>query len=295
MFSRRHPYLFFMLIFSGIFSSFIVILTMLIVIGASDSTFETGEVVGVVEINGVIADSKEILKNIVDFRKNSDVKAIVIRINSPGGGVGASQEIYAEIVKTSKVKKVIASFGGVAASGGYYVASAADGIISSQGTITGSIGVIMAYTNFKELLDKIGLVPVVIKSGEYKDVGSPVRDLTEKDKAILQSLATVIHNQFISDVAAGRKMEIEKVTEIADGRIFSGAEAKDLGLVDKIGNFEDAVEWAGRLGGIKGEIVAVYPKQDKLSFLKYLAESSVQNFITNSFSQSLKADYLYKP
>lgn len=222
-----------------------------------DAEFEFGEKVGVIEIIGAIADSKDIIHNLKRFREDDSIKAIVVRIDSPGGGVGASQEIFREITKTSESKKIIASLGGVAASGGYYIAAGADGIVANQGTITGSIGVIMGYSNFQELLKKIGLVPVVIKSGEYKDIGSPVREMTKKEEEILRNLANQIHKQFIKAIAEGRGIEQSKVEKFADGRIFSGEEAKKLGLVDRFGNLEDAIEWAGRMGGIKGKVSAV--------------------------------------
>lgn len=253
MFSRRHPYLFFILIFSSVVVSAMVAMTLLFTLGTRDSEFEFGEKVGIIEINGIIADSKNTLDHLKRFREDDAIKAIVIRINSPGGAVGPSQEIFREIKKTSSTKKVVASMGTIAASGGYYIAAGADGIVANPGTITGSIGVIMGFTNYEDLLQKIGLVPVVIKSGEYKDIGSPVRKMKPEEKKILQDFARKIHKQFIRDIVQGRKMKPEKVRSLADGRIFTGEESKELGLVDRIGNLEDAIEWAGRLGGIKGD------------------------------------------
>ena len=171
MFSRRHPFLFFLLAFSGIMMGGIIIISLLMVIGSGDSNISFKEKVGIIEISGVIFDAKNVLYSLKQFREDDSIKAIVLRIDSPGGGVGPSQEIYREIRKTIKEKKVIASLGSVAASGGYYAASGADGIVANPGTITGSIGVIMSYTNFREALNKIGLVHVVVKSGEFKDIG----------------------------------------------------------------------------------------------------------------------------
>ena len=273
MFSRRHPYLFFILTFSSVVVSAMVVLTFLFALGTRDSEFEFGEKVGIIEINGIIADSKNVLDHIKRFREDDAIKAIVIRINSPGGAVGPSQEIFREIRKTSSTKKVVASMGTIAASGGYYIAAGADGIVANPGTITGSIGVIMGFTNYEDLLQKIGLVPVVIKSGEYKDIGSPVRKMKPEEKKILQDFARKIHKQFIRDIVQGRKMDPEKVRSLADGRIFTGEESKELGLVDRIGNLEDAIEWAGRLGGIEGQISTVYAKEKKFSLLKYIMDS----------------------
>jgi len=219
----------------------------------------------------------------------------VIRIDSPGGAVGPSQEIFREIRKTSKSKKVVASMGSIAASGGYYIAAGTDGIVANPGTITGSIGVIMGFTNYQKLLSKIGLVPIVIKSGEYKDMGSPVREMKPEEKRILKEFARKIHRQFIQDIVEGRKMEKAKVKSLADGRIFTGKESKELGLVDRIGNLEDAVEWAGRLGGIKGKISTVYAREKKFSLINYITDSSAKALLNRITDPSLSADYLYLP
>lgn len=295
MFSRRHPFLFFILIFSSIVAATMIVMSLLFALGTRDTDFEFGEKVGIIEITGIISDAKNITHNLKLFREDTSVKAIVIRIDSPGGAVGPSQEIFREIRKTSSSKKVVASMGTIAASGGYYVAAGADGIVANPGTITGSIGVIMGFTNYQELLQKIGLVPVVIKSGEYKDIGSPVRKMKAEEQQILQDFAKKIHRQFIMDIVEGRKIDQAKVESIADGRIFTGEESKELGLVDRLGNLEDAIEWAGRMGGIEGKISTVYAREKKFSILKYIAESSVKTFLNRIVDPLLTADYLYKP
>jgi len=295
MFSRRHPYLFFILIFSTIVATAMIGMTLLFVLVTRDSDFEFGEKVGVIEINGIITEAKNTIHNLKRFREDDSIKAIVVRINSPGGAVGPSQEIYRELRKTSSTKKVVASMGTIAASGGYYVAAGTDGIVANPGTITGSIGVVMGFTNYQELLRKIGLIPIVIKSGEYKDIGSPIRKMKEEEEKILQDFAKKIHTQFIMDIVEGRKMEKAKVESLADGRIFTGKESKDLGLVDRLGNFEDAIEWAGHLGGIKGKISTVYAREKKFSFLKYLTDASVKTILDRLVVPKLFADYLYRP
>lgn len=300
MFSRRHPYLFFMLVFSSIMAVAVIGITLIFVLGTRGVGFDGviksgGEKVGIIELTGAITESRDIIQNLKRFRENSSIKAIVIRIDSPGGAVGPSQEIFREIRKTVKSKKVIASMGAVAASGGYYVAAGTDGIMANPGTITGSIGVIMAYANFQELLHKIGLFPVVIKSGEYKDIGSPVRKMAKEERKILQDFSDQIHRQFVMDIAEGRGMDQARVEALADGRIFTGEEAKHLELVDRLGNLEDAVEWAGRMGGIKGKISTVYPPEKKFSLMKYLTGSSVKEVISQLINQSLYAGYLYSP
>lgn len=295
MFSRRHPYLFFILVFSSVVATTIIVITLLVTLGTKASEFEFGEKVGIIEINGVIADSKNVIKHLKTFREDKAVKAIVIRINSPGGAVGPSQEIYREIRRTLGTKKVVASMGTIAASGGYYIAAGAYGIVANPGTITGSIGVIMGLTNYEELLHKIGLVPIVIKSGEYKDIGSPVRKMKPSERKILQNFAKKIHEQFIRDIVTGRKMDLARVKSLADGRIFTGEESKKLGLVDRIGNLEDAVEWAGKLGGIKGKISTVYAKDKKFSFLDYIAKSFAGTLLNHILNPFLSASYIYQP
>jgi len=269
--------------------------SVLFVFGVKRAEFTAGEKVGVIEIEGPILDSKYVVQDIKRFREDDSIKGIVVRIDSPGGGVGPSQEIYREIRKTISVKHVIASMGAVAASGGYYIAAAADGIVSNAGTVTGSIGVIMGFTNFKTLLDKIGLTPVIVKSGAFKDTGSPVRDMTEDEKALLQDLVGNIHSQFVSAVAQGRKMEQSRVEALADGRIFSGEQARKLGLVDRIGNLEDAIEWAGRLGGIKGKVSAVYSPEPKFMFLKYLMDSTVDKIFHQMTQLQWYTGYFFLP
>lgn len=295
MFSRRHPYLFFILIFSTVVATAMILMTLLVTLSTRDTEFEFGEKVGVIEINGIIADSKNVLNHLKRFREDNSVKAIVVRVDSPGGAVGPSQEIFREIRKTSATKKVVASMGTIATSGGYYIAAGANGIVANPGTITGSIGVIMGFTNYEELLQKIGLVPIVVKSGEYKDIGSPVRQMKPEEKEILQEFAKKIHRQFINDIVDGRKMDLEMVESLADGRIFTGQESKKFGLVDRIGNLEDAIEWAGRLGGIKGKIATVYAKEKKYSLLRYITDSSAGTLLNHILVPKLSADYIYRP
>lgn len=295
MFARRHPYLFFLLISFSIFTVFVFgVMGMTMWMSRSTDDYD-GEAVGVVEIEGAIADARETIENIRQFRKDDDIKAIVIRINSPGGAVGPSQEIYREIRKTTGSKKVVVSMGAVAASGGYYIACAADGIVANPGTITGSIGVIMAYTNFKQLLDKIGMVPVVIKSGPYKDTGSPTRQMRDDEQEILQSIVSGIHQQFVTAIAEGRKMDRALVEASADGRVFTGEDAKERGLVDRLGNFEDALEWAGVMGGIDGDVVPVYASDKKLSLLRYLLSTSITRLISKIVYPDMEAQYRYLP
>jgi protease-4 len=291
MFSKRHPYLFFLLINTAMVCGTLILLSLMVTI--SVSTPEFGEKVGIIEIDGVISDALPIIQDLQYFRKNDLIKAIIIRINSPGGGVAPSQEIYREIIKTKTVKTVIASMGTVAASGGYYIASATNGIVASSGTITGSIGVIMGFTNLESLFQKIGLKTSVVKSGEYKDIGSPTRPMTPEEESFLKNFVSEIHDQFINDVSKGRNLPIEDIRNIADGRILTGEQAKQHKLIDRIGNFEDAVEWAGRLGGIEGEIFTTYPPK-KLSFFEELIQKEIHTFISkiSTYKQYQSIGYL---
>jgi protease-4 len=228
------------------------------------------EKVGVVEIKGMLSDSRPTLKQLDRFKKDSGIKAIVLRVNSPGGAVGPAQEIMREVEKIRKDKKVVASLGTVAASGGYYIAAAADHIIANPGTLTGSIGVIMQFTNVEQLTNKLGLNFLTLKAGRYKDVGNPFRPMTKEEEAYLQGLINNIHHQFMRDVARLRKLTPDKLKPLAEGQVYTGEEAKQVGLVDELGNINDAVDKAGRLAGIKGKIEAVYPEKDRFSFLRLL-------------------------
>jgi protease-4 len=301
MFTRRHPYLFFLLTLTGLISVSVIVVSFLVVRGLEKTQFAEfvtepgGGNVGIVEISGVITDSSETIRLIKHFREDETIKAIVLRVESPGGVVGPSQEIYREVRKTNPAKKVVASMGAVAASGGYYVAAAADGIIANPGTITGSIGVIMGYTNFEKLLQKIGLSPVVIKSGEYKDMGSPTREMTPQEEEALQYFVDQTHRQFVTAIAEGRDMDPDHVESLADGRIYTGEEALKNGLVDRLGNLEDAIEWAGRLGGIDGKISPVYKRKDSFSVFRYLSESAVKELIARTAGQGLQGGYIYRP
>ena len=301
MFSRRHPYLFSFLILTtlvtvSVVSILILVTTAMKGAGLSDLVIEPGDgKVGVVEIQGIITESKDIISLIKRFRENDDIKSIVIRIDSPGGVIGPSQEIYREIRKTTQEKKIVASMGSIAASGGYYIAAATNGIVANPGTITGSIGVIMAYTNFRKVLDKIGMIPVVIKSGPFKDMGSPTKDMSKEEKEVLQSFVDQAHRQFVTAIAEGRNMNIDRVKSLADGRIYTGEEAVKQGLVDRLGNFEDAIEWAGEMGGIQGSVSTVYKKKEKFSFLKYVMESTLHDLINRVTRQDIFGGYLYSP
>jgi protease IV len=242
----------------------------------TDLFIERGNKIGVITLEGTIASADETLKQLRKFRKKKSIKAIVIRINSPGGTVAPAQEIYGEIRKVKEQKPVVASMETVGASAAYYIASATDNVVCSAGTITGSIGVIMMLPDIHSVIQKIGVGVNVIKAGQYKDIGSPLRELTDPEKKILEKFAGDIHEQFIRDVAAGRKGKIdeEKLRSVADGRFFCGEKAKEMGLVDTLGNFYDAVKIACDLGGVKTEPELVYPEKKWHNLLDLVTESA---------------------
>jgi len=223
--------------------------------------FAFGDKIAIVEIKGVITQSSGIIEEINQHQEDEGVKAIILRIDSPGGGVGPAQEIHREILKVKSKKRVVTSMGSVAASGGYYIACASDLIIANPGTITGSIGVLMEFANIEELFKKIGIKGVVLKSGEHKDIGSPFREMTPAEKKIIQEVIDNVHQQFVQAVAKGRKMDQAKVMQIADGRILTGEQAKQIGLVDQIGNLQDAIDIVAKMVGIEGKPYILYPKR----------------------------------
>ncbi|MBW2476630.1 MAG: signal peptide peptidase SppA [Deltaproteobacteria bacterium] len=272
---KKRPFLYATALLAGIFVFFLLLAVTLANLMGRPTQFALGDKVGVVEVLGVIVDSKKVIEQLHDFRDNSAIKALVVRVDSPGGGVGPSQEIHDEVRALSRLKPVVVSMGSVAASGGYYIAAPAKLIFANPGTITGSIGVIMEFTNFQELLDKIGLQSLVIKSGEHKDIGSPTRPMSEADKAILQAMIDDVHQQFVESVAAGRELDESIVRDLADGRIFTGRQAMNLGLVDELGNLEAAIRRAAELGGIDGEPDVVYPAEPKPKLIDFLLEETI--------------------
>lgn len=223
------------------------------------------EKVAVIAIEGEIVEARETLDALKRHAGNATVKAIVIRINSPGGAIAPSQEIYSAIRRTraDSKKPIVASMDSVAASGGYYIAAACDQIVANPGTITGSIGVILQWFNTRELIQWAKLKPETITSGALKDAGSPFRELSEAERQYFQDIVTQLHTQFVRDVALGRsaKMKHEEVARIADGRIFTGEQALALKLVDELGSIDDAVRTAGRMAGIKGEPARLWPRK----------------------------------
>ena len=228
----------------------------------NDFVYKSGQRIGIIEVNGIITDAGKIVDRVIQYREDDSVEAIVLRINSPGGVVAPTQEIYDELRKTRDAgKTIIATMGSVAASGGYYIACAADSILANPGTLTGSIGVIFELPNAKGLFDKIGIDWQVIKSGDHKDIGSPARQLTREERGYMQAVVDDTYNQFVDVVTWNRPLTRDDVLEVADGQVFTGNQAISLGLIDRLGTYQDAVALASRLAGITGKPELVKPKK----------------------------------
>jgi len=243
--------------------------------------------IGLVELTGEIDESDTVVDQLERLQHDPGVRAIVIRIDSPGGGVAASQEIYEAVRKVREEgKPVVASMAGVAASGAYYVACAADSIVCNPGTLTGSIGVIMSFPNTEELFRKVGLKLEVIKTGKFKDVGSIWRPMTDDERTLLQGVLSNVYDQFIDAIVEGRNLEKKDVLPYADGRVFSGDQALDYGFVDRLGDLDDAIDMAGKMGGIKGKPSIVRKERRKVSLLDFLDQKMNQLGETAGFSSS---------
>ena len=264
-------------------------LILLALVGISSITSEwvqqgTKNRIGIVDITGLITDSQYIINQVKKFRQDKRIRGIILRIDSPGGAVGPSQEIYDEVLKTRESGKTIyASMGALAASGGYYIASAAEKIFANPGTLTGSIGVIMAFSNAKGLMEKIGLQPEIVKAGEYKDIGSPARAMTQKERNLLQSVVTDVHQQFIEAVASGRDISVAEVTKIADGRILTGRQAYSLNLVDQMGGLQVSIDQLAHKVGIIGS-PKIIKETPRVGFLDWVLKSTVNQSLINRSS-----------
>lgn len=271
-------------------------LILLIIVSMAFTLFQKniplGEKVAVVRIEGPIIDSKDPVDEIKAYVKDPSIKALILRVDSPGGAVAPSQEIYEEVKKAASKKKVIVSMGSVAASGGYYISAPANRIIANPGTLTGSIGVIMEIPNIEGLMNKIGVKTEVIKSGRHKDIASVFRKMGKEERLILQGVLDDVHEQFIKAVSEGRNMHFDDVKELADGRIFTGKQALAAGLVDELGNLEDAINVAAKLAGIKGE-PEVVSKKERFSIID-VVRGKFPKELSDVFP-SVKIKYMFTP
>ncbi|MBI1806485.1 MAG: signal peptide peptidase SppA [Ignavibacteria bacterium] len=257
----------------------------------TDFVVGTGAKIAVVNLTGTILTSEETVRQFKKYRDDHSIKGILFRVDSPGGGVVASQEIYEEVKKTRESgKPVVVSMGSLAASGGYYVSCGANRIVANPGTLTGSIGVISQFMHFDPLMNKIGIGVNTIKSGKFKDAGNPFRNMTTADKKYFQTIMDDVHRQFISVVEQERDMEHDSVLAIADGRVFTGEQAVEIGLVDTIGTYEDALAIVAKLAGIRGEPSIVKERKHGLSlFERLFGEAKIPDFL------GLKDELLNQP
>jgi protease-4 len=287
---RRHPILFGFLLLVGVGVLFFLVITYFTRDGVD---FSAKDKVGVVIVRGFIGDSKDTVGKLDEYARDESIKAVVLRLETPGGAIVPSQEIYEKVLKVKAEKSVVVSMGTVAASGGYYIACAADRIVANPGTITGSIGVIAQFSQVEELLKKIGLKSTIIKSGKYKDVGSPVREMTEDEKRIIQALIDDIYEQFVEVVVENRNIPKEKITNIAGAKAFTGRQALEFGLVDELGTMEYSVDLAAKLAGIEGEPDVVYPKEKRGGLLRYILGEAASVISEELDLHSDGIDYLY--
>jgi len=279
---------------AGVF--FLTVLISLFGESNMDLTDSFGQRVGVIEVQGVIEESESILRQIKSMRDDSQVKALVVRINSPGGAVAPSQEIYAALVKLREVTKkpVVVSMSSIAASGGYYVACAADSILAAPGTLTGSIGVLIEFPEIHEVLRKVGIGFEVVKSAEHKDIGSPFRPLTDKERALLQEMVDDVFDQFVEVVGGQRHLSRDSVLAVADGRIFSGRQAVKLGLVDRTGDYQDALDVAGRLCGLGEDPRVMRIRKKRSPLLDLLDETTARLKDPTAVLASPRLLYLFR-
>ncbi len=284
------------LVFVGI--SFLVLAVSVTATGDRNFEYVTSgsgnEKIAVVELDFTILDSKSIVRQFKKYREDKSIKAIVLRVNSPGGGVAASQEMYEEVKKTrDSGKPVIVSFGSIAASGGYYVACGGSLIVSNPGTLTGSIGVIATFPNWKELGEKIGVKQTVVKSGKLKDSGNPFRDMNSDDLEYFQEIIDNSYEQFLEVVSTERKIDREELRKIANGRVYTGKQAKELKLVDSLGTYEDAIRIAGQIAKINGE-PSIVREKSRRNFFEYLVEGVSGNPL-KEIKEELNTEFLNKP
>ncbi len=285
-----------------IVASFLIIsvLTLLAFIGLSEEGYVLlgglGEKVAIVEVHGVIRNSSDVIRQLRKYGKDGSIPAVVLHIDSPGGGAAASQEIHEEINKLREAgKKVVASMGSVAASGGYYLACAADTIVANPATLTGSIGVIFQFPVAEELLRKVGVKYEVVKRGEIKDMGSLDRSMTQRERESLQSVVDDTYEQFIGAIIQGRNLQREEVLKIADGSIFTGSQAKELGLVDELGNLHDAIKIAGEMVGIEEYPKTIKERKKRISWFDVLTQKLADLLeLDQSGTMMPRLDYIFK-
>jgi protease-4 len=285
----------------GVFLLLFLVFFIIGIVGMISSERETtwagfGDKVAVVEIRGEIIESQETVRQLRDFADNGSVKGILVRINSPGGVVSPAQEIYNEIkrIRSETGKPVVISMGSLAASGAYYISCGGDYIFANPGTLTGSIGVILQYPVVKELFNKLGIQYETIKSGPVKDAGSPFREPSKQDSLMLQAAINDIYEQFVDVVATARGLDHEQVRKLADGSVYTGHQALELGLIDTLGGMQDALRYLAEESGITGEIRVIRPKPKRERSIFDLLGSIKEKYIDADLGGGPQLMYLYK-
>ena len=281
-------------IFGGLFIGLVIFIAVLMVAFGLDDGQLTEPSIGVVEVDGSIMSSEEIIKDLRRFEEEDLIQGVIVRVNSPGGAVAPSQEIYQAVRRLGGEKPVVVSMGTVAASGGYYVACGAEKIFANSGTITGSIGVITQFFNVERLVERVDLEVHTVKSGEYKDAGSPFRPFEPEDEAIFADMVFDIHDQFVEDIAQCRDMEYSEAAQVADGRVFTGRQALELNLVDEIGSLRDAVDYLASELGLDDPPL-IYPPEERLGFFSELFSVAIDSSITEAKDQTrprIKYEYV---
>ena len=272
-------------VFGGLFLGLLVFIGVLVMVFSPDAPGQPEPSIGVVELDGPISQSEDFIDDLDRFEDDDNIKAVIIRINSPGGSVAPSQEMYYAIRRLADKKPVAVSMGTVAASGGYYAACGSDKIFANPGTITGSIGVITQFFNVEELLDGARVDVHTVKSGDFKDSGSPFREFTDQDEEYFADMVFDIHDQFVEDVAECRGMEVRDVEQLADGRVFTGRQAHQLNLVDELGSLQEVIEYLADETGLDDPPV-VYPPEEQLGLFGELFRVAVGSSVTELKEQT---------
>ena len=266
--------------------------------GGDGREFAFSDRIQVVDIDGELVQSKPILEQLKRYEDSNSVRAILLDIDSPGGGVAVSQEIYTEIkrLRQKKDKIIVAYLSSTGASGAFYISCAANKIVANPGTIVGSIGVIAEWVNYADLLQWAKLKDIVFKTGEFKDTGSPSRPITENERKYFQGLIDDMYVQFLEAVASGRKLDLQEVRAMADGRVFTGRDAKERKLIDETGNFQDAVDLTAKLAGISGKPRLIRQTRQRVTLLDVLTTdlSRLVPFSGQSMKSQIKFQYLWK-
>jgi len=296
----RNRMLIWLLLGGGAFVLLVIAVLAVLLSVNSDQTADLGfsDRIQVVDLEGEIIDSRPVIQQLQRYEDAASVRAILLNIDSPGGGVAVSQEINTEIkrLREKKNKIVVAYMSSTGASGAYYVACAANKIVANPGTVVGSIGVIAEWINYGDLMEWAKLKEVVFKSGEFKDTGSPTRPLTDREKVYFQSMIDDMYVQFVEAVASGRHMDIQNVRALADGRVFTGRDAKEKKLIDEIGNFQDALDLTAKLAGISGKPRLIQAGRQRVTLLDVLGSdlSQILPFQGKSLKSEIRFQYLWK-